>query len=54
LCELVGAGYLGALTPTQWSFMGHITGRLLGRRLEAETIPEPQAKLSHERPDFAF
>jgi D-proline reductase (dithiol) PrdB len=53
LRELAAAGHIGGLTPTHWSFMGHITGRLV-ERLEAETIPQLVARLRLEQPDFAL
>jgi len=52
-CELVSAAHLGGLTPTHWSFMGHITGRLV-EELETTHIPALLAKLHYEQPDFAF
>lgn len=51
--ELASSGRLGGLTPTHWSFMGHITGHLVDE-LETRRIPALIAKLKHEQPDFAF
>jgi D-proline reductase (dithiol) PrdB len=51
--ELARAGRLGGLTPTHWSFMGHITGGLVDE-LEARNIPALVARLHGEQPDFAF
>jgi D-proline reductase (dithiol) PrdB len=51
--ELAHAGRLGGLTPTHWSFMGHITGHLV-EELETVRIPVLIARLHHEQADFAF
>jgi D-proline reductase (dithiol) PrdB len=51
--ELVAGGVLAGLTPTHWSFMGHIDGPLV-RRLEADVLPAFLARLRVERPDFVF
>jgi len=51
--ELARAGRLGGLTPTHWSFMGHITGHLV-EELETTHIPALLANLRREQPDFAF
>lgn len=51
--ELVAAGALAGLTPTHWSFMGHIDSPLV-RTLEAEVLPGFLARLRAERPDFVF
>jgi D-proline reductase (dithiol) PrdB len=51
--ELARARRLGGLTPTHWSFMGHITGHLV-EELETTYIPALIARLHDEQPDFAF
>jgi D-proline reductase (dithiol) PrdB len=51
--ELASAGRLGGLTPTHWSFMGHITGRLV-EELETRRVPALMARLHEEQPDFVF
>ncbi|MDE3135493.1 MAG: hypothetical protein KGL59_02875 [Acidobacteriota bacterium] len=51
--ELVAAGHLGGLTPTHYSFMGHIDGPHVAT-LEMEILPELVARLRTESPDFVF
>ena len=51
--ELVEAGHLGSLTPTHYSFMGHIDGPHVAT-LEREILPQLIARLRAESPDFVF
>ncbi len=51
--ELVEAGALAGLTPTHWSFMGHIDGPLV-RALVADILPGFVGRVQAERPDFVF
>jgi D-proline reductase (dithiol) PrdB len=51
--ELVAAGHLGGLTPTHYSFMGHIDGRHV-RTLESAVLPELIGRIQREAPDFVF
>ena len=49
----LAAGHLGGLTPTHYSFMGHITGRHVST-LEREILQQLIARLSAESPHFVF
>lgn len=51
--ELTRGGYLGGLTPSHYSFMGHIDGPHVAT-LENQMLPALLAKISSERPDFVF
>ena len=51
--ELAAAGHLGGLTPTHYSFMGHIDGPHVAT-LEQEILPQLIARLRAESPDFVF
>jgi len=51
--ELVAAGHLAGLTPTHYSFMGHIDGPHVAA-LEREFLPQLIARLRTESPDFVF
>ena len=51
--ELASAGYLGGLTPTHYSFMGHIAGRHVDT-LERLVLPELIRRMRNEGPDLAF
>jgi D-proline reductase (dithiol) PrdB len=51
--ELVAAGHLGGLTPTHYSFMGHIDGPHVAT-LEREILPQLIVRLRSESPDFVF
>jgi D-proline reductase (dithiol) PrdB len=51
--EMVAAGHLAGLTPTHYSFMGHIDGPQLAT-LEQEIVPQLIARLRTESPDFVF
>ena len=51
--ELTRAGHLGGVTPSHYSFMGHIDGRHVAA-LESEVLPALVRRISTERPDFIF
>jgi D-proline reductase (dithiol) PrdB len=51
--ELTRGGYLGGLTPSHYSFMGHIDGPHVAT-LENEILPVLLAKIRSERPDVVF
>ena len=53
ITELTRAGYLGGLTPSHYSFMGHIDGPHVGT-LESEVLPALVRRISAERSDFVF
>lgn len=51
--ELKAAGVLYGVTPTHYSFMGHIDGPHVAR-LEDEILPVLLERIQSERPDFVF
>jgi D-proline reductase (dithiol) PrdB len=51
--ELVAAGHLRGLTPSHYSFMGHIDGPHADT-LEREILPNLVRKVVAEQPDFVF
>ncbi len=51
--ELALAGHLGGVTPSHYSFMGHIEGPHVGI-LERESLPAVVERIRTERPDFVF
>lgn len=53
LRELTRAGYLAGMTPSHFSFMGHIDGPHVAT-LEREILPALIRRIQTERPDFVF
>jgi D-proline reductase (dithiol) PrdB len=51
--ELTSGGYLGGLTPSHYSFMGHIDGPHVAA-LENQILPALLGKIRRERPDIVF
>lgn len=51
--ELTSAGHLGGVTPSHYSFMGHIDGPHVNT-LEREILPMLLGKIRSEQPDFVF
>jgi D-proline reductase (dithiol) PrdB len=51
--EITRGGYLGGLTPSHYSFMGHIDGPHVAA-LENEILPVLLEKIRCERPDLVF
>ena len=51
--ELAHAGHLGGVTPSHYSFMGHIDGPHVAT-LEREILPALIREVRIERPDFVF
>jgi len=51
--ELKAAGVLYGVTPTHYSFMGHIDGPHVAR-LEDEILPVLLERIRSEQPDFVF
>lgn len=51
--ELTSAGHLGGVTPSHYSFMGHIDGPHVAT-LERDILPALLARIGTERPDFVF
>jgi D-proline reductase (dithiol) PrdB len=51
--ELAVAGHLGGVTPSHYSFMGHIDGTHVAT-LEREILPELVRQIRTEEPDFVF
>ncbi len=53
LRELAQTGFVGGLTPSHYSFMGHIDGPHLAN-LKIRVLPQLLADLATEEPDFVF
>ncbi len=53
LRELAQSGFVGGLTPSHYSFMGHIDGPHL-LTLKERILPQLLADLATEEPDFVF
>lgn len=51
--ELAVAGHLSGVTPSHYSFMGHIDGPHVAT-LEKEILPALIRRIQTERPDFVF
>lgn len=51
--ELIQRGFIGALTASHYSFMGHIDGSHL-TTLNERVLPQMLTNLAAEAPDFVF
>jgi D-proline reductase (dithiol) PrdB len=51
--ELTNSGRMGGVSPSHYSFMGHIDGPHVAT-LETESLPALLGRIRSERPDFVF